>query len=141
MSGIFDDQVFTWKGVDFTIHARQVLGAIAACEEVLTLHELLMFAKRGTAPQARLAKAYGTVLRYAGAKVTDDEIYQASVIGTDGAKMRASIEGLISLMIPKEAPKEKQKGNRQAGALPTLKRRTRQLSSAPNPSAPPNSGA
>jgi hypothetical protein len=79
----FDDIKLEWQGKTFVIPARKTLEAIACVEEVLTMHELSVFLTRGTAPMGRVARAFGALLRYAGAQAFDDEVY-AGLFG-DGA--------------------------------------------------------
>lgn len=98
---IFNPVPIGWEGQDYVIAAERVMGAIAVIENVVTLHELQRFAARGTAPMATLAMAYGAVLRYAGARVTDEQVY-AGMLGP-GAKapdIGAAIAGLLQMMIP-----------------------------------------
>jgi hypothetical protein len=102
MSG-FEDLTLGWGGKSFVIPARKMLGAVARIEEVITLQELTAYASRGTAPMARLAQAYGSVLRYAGAAATDDEVYSGLFgdAGPDNANLIAdSINTLMVMMIP-----------------------------------------
>lgn len=114
---IFDDITLVWNGVDHKIPASRVLGAIARIEDVLTLQELHKFQEeRGTAPMARLSQAYGSLLRYAGAGVTDDEVYVGLFSGGDSAVVANSIRQLIFMMIPPTILKKEA----QPGKLPGL---------------------
>lgn len=113
--GSFEDIRLEWAGADYTIRANRVLGAIARIEDVVTLNELQRFAVRGTAPMAKIAMAYGAVLRYAGATVSDDEVY-AGMFGAGGTSADAvvdSVSTLVAMMVPPNAiaAKETQSGN------------------------------
>lgn len=105
--GIFTDKRFAWDGVDYVIPARSVLEAIARVEEHVTLAELLAFGTRKTIPAARLARAYGELIRFAGGEVTDEEVYDgmfAAMVGSPdhaGAIVTACA-GLIQLLVPKK---------------------------------------
>lgn len=90
-----------WKGKPVTIPANRLLGAVAAIEEVITFNELLNYSQRGAYPAARIAKAYGELLRYAGEQVTDDEIY-LGIFGDDvnAANVTGSMQLLMMIMVP-----------------------------------------
>lgn len=65
-----------------------------------TLAELQRYSQKETAPVGKLAMAYGAVLRYAGARVDDDEVY--SGLFTSGAPQQAimqSITVLLAMMV------------------------------------------
>lgn len=99
--GIFQPIPIAWEGVEHVIPADRVMGAIAAIEDVVTLHELQQFAVRKTAPMGKLAMAYGAVLRYAGARVTDEEVYSGMLGSGDRApSISIAIAGLLNMMIP-----------------------------------------
>jgi hypothetical protein len=111
---IFEDVTLTWKGQDHTIESTRVMGAIAKIEEVITLKELGEYANKGDAPMAKLAMAFGSVLRYAGAKVSDDEVYAGMFSGESGASVMQSLSSLLTMMIPPNAFQNKKQGNDQA---------------------------
>jgi len=133
--GSFEDIRLQWAGSDYVIRANRVLGAIARIEDVVTLNELQRFGARGTAPMAKIAMAYGAVLRYAGAKVTDEEVY-AGMFGATGTSADAvveSISALVAMMVPpqsKTAAKETPSGNAVPAATASSKRRTRSRSAS-----------
>lgn len=117
MSG-FDDIKLGWGGKVYTIPARKALGAIARIEQVITLKELTQFAQRETAPMAMLAQAYGSVLRYAGADVTDEDIY-TGMFGAAGQDVSAVIaEAVQTLMLMMIPPAIRAKMD-QGGGVPT----------------------
>lgn len=106
----FDDVVIEWKGTKYTIKKNRVLGAIARIEDVVTMSELQRFWDRGTAPMAKIAMAYGTVLRYVGVQVTDDEVYAGMFSTEEGESTSAedvvsSVSALIEMMVPPVARK------------------------------------
>lgn len=103
---IFEDKRFAWDGVDYVIPARSVLEAIARVEQHVTLAELLSYGTRRTIPAARLAFAYGELIRFAGGDVTDDEVYAGMFAAMVGAPEHAgaivtACAGLIQLLVPK----------------------------------------
>lgn len=116
MKSSFDDIRLTWNGQTFVIPSDRVLGAIARVEDVITFHELLAYSGRSTAPVGKLAEAYGILLRYAGADVTDDAVYVGmfgNLTEGFGGTVRESIETLMLMMIPKD---ERQKGKPEPAA-------------------------
>jgi len=97
---VFDDVTFEWDGKPYTIPANKLLGAIARVENVVTIGELLETqTTRGTVKMAVLARAFGELLRYAGCKVTDDEVYLGMFGGNSGAA-QAALMAVIGLMVP-----------------------------------------
>ena len=111
---VFEDVNLAWKGREYKIESTKVMGAIAKIEEVITLKELGEYANRGDAPMAKLAMAFASVLRYAGAKVGDDEVYAGMFSGESGASVMESLSSLLAMMIPPNALQSKKEGNDQA---------------------------
>nr|WP_258868109.1 hypothetical protein [Alkalilimnicola ehrlichii] len=102
--GDFEDITLDWKGRSYTIPANDVMMAIAKIEDVITIAELDRFSQRGTAPVARLAQAFAAILRHAGARVNDDEVY-ASMFegGATQARIMEATNTLLTLMLPPAA--------------------------------------
>lgn len=101
MAGIFSDIEMVWAGKTYTIKSTRVMGVIAQIEDVITLTEIGAFMQRGGVPMARLCQAYAAALKYAGAKVAAENIYQA--VYTDEALQLVvlrSITGLQALALP-----------------------------------------
>lgn len=103
--GAFDPIELEWRGRTYPIPPRKVLGAIARVEEHLTFAELLAFGGRNTVATARLALAYGALLRYAGADVSDEDVYEgmfaAQVSAAESADaIVTAVALLMSMMIP-----------------------------------------
>lgn len=112
---IFQPVMLSWKGDDFEVPADRVMMLIAQVEDIVTLPELLSPKGR---PLAKISMAYGAALRYAGAKVRDDEIY-ASMFSEGSSESAASaVNGLLSMMLPPSAVETKpaKKAKRQSGA-------------------------
>jgi hypothetical protein len=98
----FEDIKISWADRDYIIKANRVMGAIARIEDIMTLNELQRFLARGAAPLGKVSMAYGTVLRYAGADVTDEQVY-AGMFGagdTSADSIIASVQALVAMMIP-----------------------------------------
>lgn len=112
---IFQPVMLSWKGDDFEVPADRVMMLIAQVEDIVTLPELLN--PRGR-PLAKISMAYGTALRFAGAKVRDDEIYASMFKEGSSEAASAAVNGLLSMMMPPAAVETKptKKAKRQSGA-------------------------
>lgn len=142
MSG-FDKIDLKWKGQTYAVEPHRVLRLIARVEEVVTVDELVKYANRGTAPMAKLSMAYGAALRYAGVKVTDEEIFESVFTGNNSEAVGVAITGLLSLMIPKSARAQPAAevnavGKHRKGRVGSSKKPTKR-SSVSSASSPPNS--
>jgi hypothetical protein len=83
-----------------------VMRAIALIEEHITLQELLEYAQRGKAPLGRVSNAYAAVLRFAGCKVDDGDVYLGMFSDDAGReRMLSSVNGLLMMMLPPEVQK------------------------------------
>lgn len=103
MSSVFEPVKLGWQGKVYLLPANRVLGAVARIEEVITLAELAKHASGGNAPLARIARAYGSVLRYVGADVEDDDVYAGMFGGAEARELvSAAVQGLLSMMISPE---------------------------------------
>ena len=112
MQQAFREVKLSWDGRDFVIPPDKMLGAIARIEDVFTLEELSVYMARRTAPLGKLARSYGAVLRYAGARVTDEEIY-FGMFGKGGINAAAAMEAiavLLAMMLPPGAVDELEQG-------------------------------
>lgn len=138
--GIFDDISLDWGGRTYTIKSHRVMGAILRVEDVITLYELWRYTEREAVPQAKLAAAYGSVLRYAGAKVSDEEIYDGMFASASQQQILDSINLLLTMMLPPSAHKAAEEASREDTAgNPQRPRRRAAGSLSPKPSKPPSS--
>lgn len=108
-----------WEGKEYIIPSRKIMPAIARIEDVVTLTELQEYAARGTMPIGKIAMSYGAVLRFAGANITDEEVY-SGMFGAEGQDQQATamiaVQGLMEMMMP---PDMRRKGlDQQAGNQP-----------------------
>jgi len=101
---IFDDWTLEWEEKQYTIPANRILGAIGTAEEFITLPELAAAAETGKIKFSKVACAYGAVLRYAGARVTDEDVYGGMFRVGDNKKQSVivALQGLLGLMMPKD---------------------------------------
>jgi hypothetical protein len=97
MKNVFENTVISWSGSDYTIKSNQVLQAIAQIEEIISISDLF-----DSKPKlAKISMAFGSVLRYAGAKVLDDDVYSALVRSNDETVTAVTaINALLTLMLP-----------------------------------------
>jgi hypothetical protein len=100
---IFEEVSLKWGEEEYKIEPTRVMGAIAKVEEVITLKELLEYFHKGDAPMVKLSMAFGSVLRYAGARVTDEEVYAGMFQDGLQDSIVASIYNLLFMMVPPSA--------------------------------------
>jgi hypothetical protein len=122
----FEPVALAWGGEQFTVAAERQLMLIARIEDALAGetgdNALQVLSRKGGPPYSRLAAAYGAALRYAGAGVSDEEIYltiseqlsenRAEAIAT----IQAAIFGLFAILSPPVARKAALSGD--AGKKP-----------------------
>jgi hypothetical protein len=143
---MFSPITLDWKGQPVTIPADALLGAIATVEKVVTFNEMLEFDRRQAYPGALMARAYGALLRYAGVKVTDEEVY-AGLFGDAelASNVTGSMQILMVMMVPPhlrrgeieppvtkvgEAEPPKSKPARHSGSSSTISRSSSRTSGA-----------
>lgn len=106
----FEEVKLGWGGEEFTVPANQQLMLIAKIEDALSgasnRQAIDVLLQPNGPPMARLAQAYGAALRYAGAEVTDNEVYLSimSDIAEGNADALQAIQGavlgLLSIIAP-----------------------------------------
>lgn len=108
----FEPVTLAWQGVQFTVPAEKQLRLIAEIEDALSMGSGLPAINvllSGAPKHSRLAAAYGAALRYAGAEVSDDEVYISIMEGfASGAADAAilvqdAVIGLLSIISPPAA--------------------------------------
>lgn len=132
--GIFEDIRLNWQGVDYVVPSNKVMGAIARIEDVITLTEIYEASQHRSVKFSRVASAYAAVLRYAGATVTDEEVYAGMFAGQSAAAaVRDALTGLLGMMIPPSAKieqKESPRGNASKAGTRSSSRPSRSRSRA-----------
>jgi hypothetical protein len=104
MAGVFQDVELEWQERVYTVPARKVMPMICKIEDVITLQEFERYAVSGSVPIGRLCCAYGAALRYAGAPVGDDEIYDVAFRGAEEQQaLGMAVTNLMKLMLPPAA--------------------------------------
>ena len=97
---LFKDVTLTWAGSEYVVQAGKLMRLIAIVEDIITLEELVGSSGR---KRSKISEAYGAALRYAGAKVTDEDVY-ASLFSAESAEHTVSaVNGLLMMMVPPEA--------------------------------------
>lgn len=127
----FEDIGLSWQGRDYTIPANRVMGAIARVEDHVTFNELTQYAERNTAPMAKLAQAFASVLRYAGAPISDEDVYEGMFAkGGDPQSVMNATMTLLALFIPKSAirPSDAEDDGREGKQKPAGTRSSRRRS-------------
>ena len=92
---IFEDVTITWKGEEYIIPYNRVMGLIKVIESAISVDELVS----DTPPRGKLASAYAAAIKYAGGRVTEEDVY--STFFSDGAiAIQTAIVGLVMMMTP-----------------------------------------
>ncbi len=101
MAGVFQDVELEWQGRVYAVPGRKIMPMICKIEDVVTLQEFERYSQTGNIPIARLCCAYGAALRYAGAPVSDDEVYEVAFRGAEEQEaIGLAITNLMMLMLP-----------------------------------------
>jgi hypothetical protein len=101
---VFSDIELEWEDRIYTIRSNRVMKAIGIIEDHITLAELQVYSQRGAAPLGKLCMAFAAVLRYAGASVKDDDVYERAFSGEEAqAAMMRAILHLMRMMLPASA--------------------------------------
>jgi hypothetical protein len=116
---VFEAISVSWEGKEYTIPADRVMGAIVIIEDVFVFAELVEGVQTGKLAMNKLARAYGGLLRYAGARVGDEDVYGGMFRpGKLQDAIAKAINTLMVIMTPPEALKAV--GNAEAdGAQPS----------------------
>lgn len=121
----FEPFEMEWAGKKYVIPAHRVMGAIARVEDVVTLPQLQDHGLRGSMPMAKIAMAYGALLRYAGAAVTDTEVYEGMFTSLRENNAKALVDStvvLMSLMVPPSLVASIKKETPQGNVSPAAKK-------------------
>jgi hypothetical protein len=91
---------FSFRGNDYAIPAHRAFKVGADVEEILTLADLSNFARRPL--MFKLASAFATMLRAAGSKVRDEDVFEDMTGGEDPVsaqeKAAAAMNALIAIL-------------------------------------------
>ena len=125
---VFKPVSFEWEGETYTVPPDRVLGAIAIIEEHVSFNYLAAAVKGQNIPLSKLAVVYGEVLRYAGAPVTNDEVYAGMFSGDLATSIFQALNMLLHMMLPPSVLAKMEDG--EAGNPPAPTGRGRNVSSS-----------
>ncbi len=134
------DKIITWKGDEFVIKTSSLMRVILGIEDIITLIEIQNTALLGNMKLGKIAAAYAFVLRYAGVKVTDLEVYyemlgkkEGDAPGENMERAATLIKELIDLMAPPEplAKKLQAAGGSGNGEAPSTTKTSGAMSRTP----------
>lgn len=123
---IFSDITLEWDGEEYTIPAARMMRLVQAVEDVVTLPELQDCIARMKA--ARIASAYAVMLRFAGVRVSDEEVYEKVFDSEDNMHQILSDAGtlLYQIICP---PKAFQAGKKKTAKKKASKKKARRKAS------------
>jgi len=99
MSGsVFEDVTIKWGEEEYTIKASDIMGVICRIENHITFLDL----QSSNPKLINMARAYGEVLRSAGAEITDEVVYSEMFKDSTMGQIQNAINGLMYIMIPPE---------------------------------------
>jgi hypothetical protein len=130
---LFESQSLMWKGETYIIPSDRMLGAIATIEEHFTFMEMIA-ASHGRPPLVKISRAFAALLRYAGCKVSDEEMYR-SIFDPNANIMERIEAALVTFLLMMTPPaqlstsqaKGAASGNRRAASRrskPSTRRRS-----------------
>jgi hypothetical protein len=121
---IFEEVPLGWQGETYVIPANRVLGAIAAMEQHISFFELADPSQLGKLSLVKLARAFASVLRYAGCTVSDDEVYADLFASETTVTQRVipAINTLLLLMMPPSSVPKVQGEGSSSGNSPAASR-------------------
>lgn len=94
------DVTLTWDGCEYIIPETSLFRALEKVENHLTLHEIVTHSARGSVPMAKLSGAYCELLRHAGARVKEMDVYR--VVQSDPVKSSELTQCLLMMLSPPE---------------------------------------
>ncbi len=99
---IFDDITLEWEGVPYKLAGDQkIMKVLAAVEDHITISELITQQQSGNVPLAKLSAAYAVMLRFAGARISDAEVYRGMWQGmADSSSIATAVSALLAIMVP-----------------------------------------
>lgn len=117
---LFSDVTLHYGEDDYVVKADQVMRLIAIIEDHISLGELT---REQGPPFGKLASAYSAALRFAGCRVSDEQVY-AGLFGDDASRDSAdAVTGLLFLMVPPSTYQPDQKKAAPAKRQAKAKRR------------------
>lgn len=111
-----------WHGKSYTIAANEAFAVGEAVEDIITIGEIGELASR---PKFRkISRVYGVMLRHAGARVTDEEVFsdmmgQVKGAGQDGKELlvASAMAALVEILMDGAPEGDDDGEKKQQGAL------------------------
>lgn len=91
------DIVMTWRGVEYRVVEEKTMALGAIVEDIVNITQL---SNPAGPPLFKASMALGAALRFAGCKVSDREIHSALFEKDAAASMLATLNVLLSIMLP-----------------------------------------
>lgn len=114
MAPVYKTVTLEWHGTKYTI--KPTLELINEIENKFSLSRVVSRIAAGDPPISHIATMVGTMLRYAGAQVSDDEVYAELLAGEDAEAVGEMATALMTAAFPSAAVQEgKEKGNGSPG--------------------------
>lgn len=112
----FEDITVRWKGADYTLKARGIMPLVASIEDIISGTSgvpavAILMGQNGGPTVSRVSMAFAAMLRHAGAKVSDDEVYlsvQGELLDGSGEALSAMSQAcnlLLAIVSPPLAEK------------------------------------
>lgn len=92
------DVTLTWDGREYVIPETNLFRALQKVEDHLTLYEIVTHSARGSVPMAKLAGAYCALLRHAGARVQEMDVFR--VVQRDPNQAAELTQCLLMMLAP-----------------------------------------
>lgn len=101
---IFQDVEISWNGENYKVEHTKVMRLIAVIEDHVRIGDLV---NEAGPKLSKLAMAYAAALRFAGARVGDEEVYETFFDGGKGPEKALELSsGLLMLMMPPASLKQ-----------------------------------
>jgi hypothetical protein len=115
-----DTITLTWNDRKFFIPREKVMRARQVIENEYSLKELATHMQQGNPHLVRLSVAYGSLLRFAGAHVDDEDVYDGMF--AEGKELGAiAADMLLQILVPESMRKA---GGEEPQANPTHRSKT-----------------
>lgn len=88
------DLVLTWKGEEIVIPEERAFVIGEQVEDIVTLAEIATWASNPR--MFKLARAFATMLRFAGKRVSDRQVHDA-IMGRDGDQEAAAVQAAAAM--------------------------------------------
>jgi len=96
----FEEVGLTWGDKEYKVAPDKIMGLIESIETVITMEEINQMLSSGGIRRAQVSRAYRAALNYAGAKFTDEEVYN-SFFGQNMLEDTVTVMvGLLAMMMP-----------------------------------------